>query len=295
MTEFAQQIVNALALGGTYALLALGLAIVFSVLGLINFAHGELMTIAGYAVFFLLAANLPFPVVFGLAMVVSALAAMAMERIAFRPVRGANGTTLLITSFAVALILQVALQNLISARPQAIVIPSWLNGTLNIGAVTLGRVQLMSMVAALVAVVALSLVLRRTTLGLALRAASADFPVVRLMGIRANGVVSSAFALSGLLAGLAGVLWVAQRGSVDPLMGFLPVLKAFIAAVIGGLGSLSGAVIGGFFLGFLEVFLQAYLPDGAQPYRDAVVLTIVVIVLTVKPNGLFSKVAEIKV
>jgi branched-chain amino acid transport system permease protein len=295
LTDFIQQCVNALALGGTYALLALGLAIVFSILGMINFAHGELMTIAGYTVFFVLAAGLPFPVGVVAAVLMGAAAGALMERTAFRPVRGASGTTLLITSFAVSLLLQVLFQNLISARPRPIAVPAWLDGTVSLGAVNVGRVQLVSMIAVLAAVLALTLLLRRTTMGIAMRAAATDFAVTRLMGIRANAVVSTAFALSGLFAGLAGVLWVAQRGSVDPLMGFLPVLKAFIAAVIGGLGSLSGAAIGGFLLGATEVFLQAYLPVGAQPYRDALVLLIVIAVLMFRPNGLFSQVAQVKV
>jgi branched-chain amino acid transport system permease protein len=295
MTDFLQQCVNALALGGTYALLALALAIVFSILGMINFAHGELMTLAGYTVFFTLAMSLPFGIVVLLALVVGIGAAVLMERAAFRPVRGASGTTLLVTSFAVSLFLQVLFQNLISARPRAIQVPAWLDGTLSLAGLNFGRIQLASMVTVLIGVLALTVVLRKTTIGIAMRAAAMDFTATRLMGIRANSVVSTAFALSGLLAAVAGVLWVAQRGSVDPLMGFNPVLKAFIAAVIGGLGNLSGAALGGLFLGAVEVFLQAYLPGDVQPYRDALVLVLVIGVLMLRPSGLFSQETQVKV
>ncbi|MDB4838034.1 branched-chain amino acid ABC transporter permease, partial [Marinomonas sp.] len=122
--------------------------------------------------------------------------------------------------------------------------------------------------------------------GIAMRAAAEDFSVARLMGIRANTVIAGAFALSGLLAGVAAVLWVSQRASVDPLMGFMPVLKAFIAAILGGLGSLRGAVVGGFLLGFIEIYLAAFLPPALQEFRDPIGLGIVVTVLLMRPNGL---------
>ncbi|MBL9052440.1 MAG: branched-chain amino acid ABC transporter permease, partial [Tabrizicola sp.] len=137
-----------------------------------------------------------------------------------------------------------------------------------------------------VSLAALTLFLKRTTMGQAMRAAAEDFQVLRLMGIRANRVIAVAFALSGALAGISAVLWVAQRGSVDPLMGFVPVLKAFVAAVIGGLGSLPGAVAGGFVLGVSEVLFQAFLPEALLPFRDAFVLSVVIAILIWRPEGL---------
>ncbi|WP_395676096.1 branched-chain amino acid ABC transporter permease [Inquilinus sp.] len=286
MDILIQQILNALSLGGTYALLALGLAVVFSVLGLINFAHGELMTIAGYTLFFAISAGLPLWLAVPAALAAAALAAVLMERIAFRPLRGANGTTLLLTSFAVSGILQVVFQATISARPRPVPVPEALAGAIAIGPYHLGVIQLLSIVTTVVMVGLLGLFLRRTLIGLAIRAASIDFPMTRMMGIRANAVIATAFAISGLLAGVSGLLWVAQRGSVDPLMGFLPVLKAFIAAILGGIGSLPGAVIGGFCLGFIEIGLQALLPDPVLPFRDAVALLLVILLLLCRPQGL---------
>jgi len=284
----AQQLVNALALGGTYALLALGLALVFSIMGLINFAHGELMTLAGYALCFALAAAYPFWVALPLALLAAIALALLMERVAFRPVRKASMATMLLTSFAVSAILRVAFQNLISARPLPVGVPAALTGALTVGSLQVGMIQALSLASTLVLLLLLLAFFRYTTFGIAMRAAAEDFDITRLMGIRANALIASAFALSGLLAGVAAVFWVAQRGSVDPLMGFLPVLKAFIAVIVGGIGSLAGAVAGGFLLGFIEIALRAALPAELMPYRDALALVLVILVLLVRPQGLLG-------
>jgi branched-chain amino acid transport system permease protein len=294
MDMFLQQLVNALSLGGTYALLALGLAVVFSIMGLINFAHGELMTAAGYGLIFSIMLGVPFALALPAAVLVAMLLAVLMERVAFRSVRGASGTTLLLTSFAVSAIIRVLFQNVISARPMPVPIPMALSGTIEIAGLHLGIIQAISILVTILMLVGLNLFLHGTVLGRAMRAAAEDFAIVRLMGIRANAVVATAFAISGLLAGVAGVLWVAQRGSVDPLMGFLPVLKAFIAAIIGGLGSLSGAVAGGFLLGFAEVFLQAFLPENLLSYRDAFAIVLVIAVLLYAPQGLLARKTVVK-
>jgi branched-chain amino acid transport system permease protein len=294
MEIIVQQCVNALSLGGTYALLALGLAVVFSVLGMINFAHGEILTIAGYVVFLGLVLGIPPALSVPLALIAAGFAAAAMERIAFRPLRGAGGTTLLITSFAVSGILQVLFQNFISTRPRPVPIPEFLAGAFAIGPFHIGVIQSLSIVTTFAMVGMLSLFLKRTSLGIAVRAAAVDFPITRLMGVNADRVILAAFVISGLLAGASGLLWVAQRGSVDPLMGFVPVLKAFVAAILGGIGSLSGAVVGGFFLGAIEIGLQASLPEPAQPFRDAIALLMVVLVLLYRPQGLFGAAQSVR-
>ncbi len=286
MDTLIQQSINALSLGGIYALLSLGLAVVFSIVRLINFAHGEIMTVAGYAIWFALAVSAPVPAAILSGLIIAALAAVAMERTAFRAMRGADVTTLLITSFAVSEIIKVLFQNGISARPVPVILPGWLTATVDLGVARVGMISIISIVAVTASLLALGFFLRRATLGLAMRAAAEDFAVVRLMGVRANHVVALAFAISGLLAGVAAVLWVAQRGSVDPLMGATPVLKAFIATVLGGLGSLPGAVLGGFVVGIVEVFLQAFLPEAAQPFREAISLSLIIALLVWRPNGL---------
>lgn len=289
MDYFLQQIINALAVGGTYALVAIGLAMIFSVLGLINFAHGELMTIMGYSLFYGLAAGLPFSVAIIAAVFVAVVAAVLMELIAFRSVRDADIVVMLLTSFAVSSILHIGFQNLLGARPKTIPVPEALSGAIVIGNLHFGKVSLFSIVLVSISLGLLTVFLKKSHLGISMRAAAQNFRVTRLMGVNANMVILVAFALSGLLASVAGLLWIFQRGAVDPAMGSVPAIKAFIAVVLGGLGSLPGAVVGGLVLGTIEVFLRAYLPDGVLPYRDAISLTLVIAIFTVLPNGLFGR------
>jgi branched-chain amino acid transport system permease protein len=286
MDYFLQQTINAIALGGTYALLALGMAVIFSIMGMINFAHGELMTITGYALFFSIVSGVAWYIAIPLSLLAGILAAMTMEFVAFRPVRGSSAATLLVTSFAVSGILQVLFQNLISTRPKAVPLPEFLSSSIALGPLTLGVNQMLSISATVITLAFLIFFFKKTFIGIAMRSAAEDFPVTRLMGIPANAVVSGAFAISGLLAAIAGILWVAQRAAVDPLMGFIPVVKAFIAAILGGLGSLAGAVAGGFSLGFIEIYLSAFLPQALQSYKEPLALLIVIFILIWKPNGL---------
>ncbi|MCY4206531.1 MAG: branched-chain amino acid ABC transporter permease [Roseovarius sp.] len=286
MDLLLQQIINALSLGGIYAMLALGLAIVFSIVRLINFAHGEIMTFGGYGIFLAMAFGFPPLAALTVGIGAALMMALAMERAAFRAMRGADVVSLLITSFAVSEILKVLFQNGISARPVPISFPASWSGTYQLAGMNIGVAPTVSILVTLTSLSLLTLVLRRTSIGMAMRAAAEDFEMLRMLGVRANRVVAVSFAVSGLLAGVAAVIWTAQRGSVDPVMGFFPVLKAFIATVLGGLGSLSGAVAGGFVVGLLEVLTQAFLPDGVSPYRDAIVLGAVIAILLVRPDGL---------
>jgi branched-chain amino acid transport system permease protein len=288
MDLIIQQAANALALGATYALLALGLSLVFSIMQLVNFAHGELLTVAGYALFFLAAINLPFAILVIGAVCFAVVVAVAMERIAFRPFRGASGSTLLLTSFAISVIIQLNFQNFVDPRGRPVPIPGVLRGAVSLFGVRIGVIQIVSLVTVIVVVIALSVFLHRTRLGISVRAAAQDFDATRLMGIRADAVTITVFAISGLLAGIAGVLWVAQRTTVDPFMGLTPVLKAFIAVIVGGMGSLVGGVVAAFLLAFLEIMAQAFLPPGIQPLRDGVVWIVVIAVLAIRPAGLFG-------
>ncbi len=293
MELVVQQFVNALSLGGIYALLALGLAIVFSIMGMVNFAHGEIMTLGGYAMWVATVAfGAPLPLVLAAALLTAMAAAAIMERVAFRPVRGSSGATMLLTSFAVSIILQVTFQNVISPRPRGIQLPPEMSQVIPVFGIGIGLIQLTAIVLVLVSLSLITLFLRRTTIGISMRAAAQDFEVARLMGIRADRVIATAFGISGLLAGVAAFLYVAQRGSVEPAMGLTPVIKAFIAAVMGGLGSLPGAVLGGFVLGFIEIMLQAWLPDAALPFKDAVALTIVIVILLWRPQGLLGRATD---
>jgi branched-chain amino acid transport system permease protein len=293
MEEFLQQVINAISLGGIYALLALGLAMVFSIFGLINFAHGELMTICGFTMYYAIKYGAPFLLAVLLGIAAAGVAALLMERIAFRPLRGSTIPVLMLASIAISGVLQVLFQNLISARPVPIKMPDFLSDSISIFGLQFGVMKLIAFGTTVVVLVVMSQFLKRTTIGLSMHAAADNFAVTRLMGIRADRVIGSAFVLSGILAGGAAVLWIALRGSVDPLMGLLPLFKAFIATIIGGLGSLSGAVAGGFLLGFIDVGLQSYLPGSLLRYQDAIAFGIVILVLLVRPHGLLGKPEQI--
>jgi branched-chain amino acid transport system permease protein len=290
MQETVQQVVNALSLGSIYALIALGVAIVFSILGLINFAHGEFLTVAGYAMFFLFSAGIPFVFIVPLAILSAAVAAVLLERIAFRPLRGSRPLTLLMTSFAASLVIQSIFLLFVGARPKALEFPGFVDSKLTIGSVSIQWLDIVTLLVMIAALAILTLYLRRTLTGIAMRSAADDFPTTRLMGIRANGVVVAAFVVSGALAGLAAVFYFASTPAVAPTSGFLPLLKGFIAAVIGGLGSLSGAVLGGFLLAGLEVSIEALLPGSLNAYVDAFVFTIVIALLLFRPNGILGSI-----
>jgi branched-chain amino acid transport system permease protein len=288
MVEFLQFLVNLLSLGGLYAMLALGLSLVFSVLGLINFAYGELIMIAGYSALFLGAAGLPLWVIVLLTILIVAVASVLTERIAFRPVRGAEAATLLITSFAVSFVLQNLASLFISPRPRGLAVPPALAQTISIGPLRVPPLEAVTVVTAFVVLGMLTVFLTRTTIGVQLRAAAEDLDMARLLGVRVNRVITAAFAVSGALAAIAGLLWLARTANVSPSAGFGPLLAAFIAIVIGGLGSLRGAVLGGFVYAALIVGLQSLLPTGLLAYRNAFAFGIVIILLLLRPRGLLG-------
>lgn len=288
-----QQVLNALSFGAEYALIALGLAIVFSIMGLVNFAHGEVIAFGGYSMVLVgtLVTGNPWILMIGV-IVACVLASVVLERVAFRTVRGADLTTGLLTAFGVSIILQNLFLLLGSPRPIAATQFIFLDQTLSIGSVRISSLQIYETFATVLAIIALLVFLRRATLGMAMRAAALDFEMVRLCGIRANRVIAGAFAISGLLAGLACIFIMARRGSVQPHMGFDPVLTAFVACVIGGFGSLPGAVLGGFLLGAAEVAVLVLLPQSAGGLAHAAVFTLVALVLIWRPDGLLSPARE---
>ena len=313
---FIQQVVNALSAGSLYALMAVGLAMVFGILRLINFAHGDLMMIAAYLAAFSLGAGLPLLVAIPIMVAGTVLVALLMERIAYRPIRGAPDVAMLLTSFAVGQILQngTLLTTRLADKPQQIAFPSpeGLGGVATIGSITVPQVNIISFVAGTVLLGLLTIFVTRTRLGLSMRAAAEDLMAAQLMGIKVNRVVAVAFAIGGALASVAGLLFAVQAGQINPYIGFTPVLKAFIAAVIGGFGSIAGAVVGGYVLGFLEVlataltglgellppgsvpdpvreFLQTWLPSSLASYRDAFVFVALILVLLVRPQGILGR------
>jgi branched-chain amino acid transport system permease protein len=288
-SEAAQQIVNWLSLGSVYALLAIGIAAVYAVLGLVNFAHGEVLVLAGFAMVLAGEAGWPWQTFIPVAVLTGGVVAVLMERIAFRPVRNAPPLTLLLTSLGVSLIIQNLLLFWRGPRPESIDIPNLTAHTFTIGSVIIQWVDVATILTTIVALVSLNLFLRKSVRGLAIRASAEDFSMTRLMGIRANTVITAAFAASGLLAGLAAFFYLGTTtGQVGYDYGFNPLLKGLVAAVIGGLGSLSGAVLGGFILAGLEIFFQVSLPAEQTPYSTAIVFGIAVLVLLFRPEGVLA-------
>jgi branched-chain amino acid transport system permease protein len=288
VSDFVQYLISALSVGGLYALMALGLVIVYGILRLVNFAYGELIMVAGYGLLLFGRSPLPWIIVAILSLIAALIAGVLMERIAFRPVRNTSPTTMLITSFAVSNLLQNIALLTISPRPRAPRLPSIFVQSKEIWNVRFQYVDVIGLVVSIVALVALTMFLRKTVMGLALRAAADDFTMTRLVGVKANMVIATAFAVSGFLAGIVALFWVGQRGQVWPAVGLQPVLIAFIASVVGGMESLKGAVVGGYILGFLTLGLQTWLPQGVNNYRDAVMFGIVIVMLVVLPHGLFK-------
>jgi len=284
MSEFLQHVVDAVSLGSLYALLALGIALIFGIMRLLNFAHGELIMIGGYGLWLLRGAPTVLQLAGAAALVVAA--ALIMERVAFRPLRGADAAVLLVSSFAVSFLLQNLAIVVFGSRAKGVELPAWLSDNVTIGDLRLPVLSIVTVVVTGVLLAALGLFFNRTSLGVQMRAAAESFSTARLLGVRANTVITAAFAISAALAAVAGFLLVAQGGTVTATMGSTPVLIAFVATIIGGLGSLKGAVYGGYFLGIVTVVLQVALPLTLRPYRDAFVYLAVIGVLLLRPQGI---------
>lgn len=277
---------DVLSLGSLYALMALGLVIVYGILKLVNFAYGELIMVAGYTLYLLNGSPLPWLVMAAVAIVMSILAGVATELIAFRPVRERSVTAVLITSFAFSTLLQNAALLLISPRARYVPLPEIFTQTIQIADVVVPIRNLMTIVAAILLLGLFALILRHTVLGIALRAAASQFRMARMLGVPANLVITTAFAISGLLAGVVSIFWLGRIGSVVPGIGLGPLLVAFIATVIGGMRSLPGAVVGGYLLALIDTTLNYLLPQNLLEFRDAFTFSLVIGILLWRPQGL---------
>jgi branched-chain amino acid transport system permease protein len=286
LTTLGQNLIDALALGSLYALIALGITLVYTVMGMMNFAHGEFIMLAAYALYVF--ADLPFAAAVAAALLTGIAVALLAERVAFRPVRSADLSAQLVTSLAVAAILQNVVTVAVDARAQSVETPASISESTSIGSLTVPNLEFVTLGLTAIVLGGLGWLLYRTRTGLAMRAAAENFDMARLLGIRADRVIAVAFATSGALAAAVGVLLVMQTGQVSPTMGLTPVLVGFVAVVIGGFGRMVGAVVGGLLLGILSSLLGVYLPEGLAPFRDAIVFTVPVLVLIFKPHGLLG-------
>ena len=286
MTELLQNLIDGLGRGSIYALLALGVAVIFGVMHLLNFAHGELITVSGYVAFWTISEGwswyLVTPIIIGTAIVTS----LVIERVAFSRVRGSSDFTLLLTSFGVHFVVSAIFLLYVSASVKTFSRPGWVTNTYSIGSLHIEVFDTVVIGVTLVTLLGTSWLIQRTMFGLALRAAASDFDTARLMGVRSDTVIRGAFALSGLLAGIAGVFWLMRAGNTVPSAGIAPMLKGVLAALIGGLGSLRGAVLGGFVLGLAEVLLRSRLPDSVASLTEGFVFLLIALLFIFRPQGL---------
>lgn len=287
-----QNAIDAISLGAVYALAALGIGLIFSIMRLINFAHGELIMIGGFTLYAL--GGQPYLVMGVAALIVVAILALGMERIAFRPLRKASPATLLIASFAVSYLVQHIVLMAFGSRPMGVDFLAQLGESIEFAGLRVPLLQLAAIVITLILLAVLALFFRHSRTGVQMRAAAEDFTMARLVGVRANRVIAAAFAISGVLASIVSLYLVAQTGTVSYKMGVNMVLIAFVASVIGGMGSLVGAALGGFLVGVVSVSLQAYLPVDLRPYREAFVFLAFIAFLLWRPQGLMTRRADME-
>ncbi|MHB9002758.1 MAG: branched-chain amino acid ABC transporter permease [Coriobacteriia bacterium] len=280
-------VLNTISLGSLYALISLGLVFVYGILKLVNFAYGEYVMVAGYGLFVLgTMSAVPWYLTVIISVGLAALMSYLTELVAFRPVRTKSLSAMLVTSFAVSIFLQNAILLAVSPRSRAVKLPALFSQTVSFLGATVPLRNLLVIATTVVLLVGLTLLMKYTVLGIAMRAAADKFTTTRLMGVPANMVISAAFLISGLLAGVAAVFWVGRSAAVDPVIGAAPLLIAFIAIVIGGMNSLVGAVVGGFVYGLLFNALSIVLPASMINYRDAVMFVIVILFLLFRPEGM---------
>mgnify|MGYP001446226365 CR=1 FL=1 len=286
MSELVDFLLGTLSLGSLYALMALGLVIIYGILRLVNFAYGELIMVAGYSLYLMNGSALPWLVMAAVAVVAAVLASVLTERIAFRPIRDKSLTAMLITSFAVSTLLQNAALLLISPRARVVPLPDIFSRSIEIAGQLVPIRDILAILATFVLLGLLTLVFNRTVLGIALRAAADNMRMTRMLGVPANLLISTAFAISGLLAGTVALFWLGRTASVTPGIGLEPLIVAFVATVLGGLNSLVGAVVGGYALAFLTVAINTFLPQDLVDYRQAFTFSLVILVLLFRPEGL---------
>ena len=285
-----EQIANGIILGSMYALIAIGFSLIYGIVRLINFAHGDVVTIGAFAMLASVAAiGAPFLISILIVLVVGAGVGVLIERVAFRPMRGAPQVTGFIASLAVAIIIENVGIMALSAQPRNFIVPAYLSTFIRLGSLQVRAIDLTIVLLTIVLMTALALFVRFTKVGMAMRATAENYEVARLMGINIDRMIMLAFAIGSALAAIAGLMWGSKYSQISPLMGLIPGLKAFVAAVIGGVGSISGAMLGGYVLGLAEVLFVGLLPPEYSGYRNVFVFSTLILILLVMPNGLLGR------
>ena len=281
------QLINGIALGSTYALIALGYTMVYGIIRLINFAHGDIFMLGAYfGLIAITTLNLSLIPALILSMAAAALVGITLDRIAYRPLRQSPRITVLITAIGASLLIQSLAQLIFGAYSRSYPDTAIPNKIIRKGSVIINNRQIIIFGTAILLMILLHLIVNYTKLGKAMRAVSMDKEAAQLMGINVDRIIAFTFAIGSALAAAAGILVGILYNSVDPYMGTLPGLKAFVAAVLGGIGIIPGAVIGGFLMGIAENLVVAF---GSSTYRDAVAFAILILILLIKPSGLLGK------
>ncbi|MDD7793152.1 branched-chain amino acid ABC transporter permease [Clostridium sp. 'White wine YQ'] len=286
---FMQHLTNGISLGSLYALIAIGYTMVYGILKLINFAHGDIFMMATYFAFFGVATfNLPWYFAFIIAIVITAVLGMTIEFTAYRPLRSAPKISVLISAIGVSFLLENLAIVLFGGMPKAFPTPDIFTNVVTIGGVSIQNLTFIIPVVTIVLLFVLLYLVNHTNVGMAMRAVSKDVDTARLMGINVNRIISFTFAIGSALAAVGAMMWSVKYPQIIATMGIIPGLKCFIAAVIGGIGDIKGAVIGGFILGIGEIMIVAFLPS-LTGYRDAFAFILLIVILLFKPTGIMGK------
>jgi branched-chain amino acid transport system permease protein len=292
---FLQNLANGLSLGSLYALIAIGYTMVYGILRLINFAHGEIFMLAPYFLFYgLLIFHLPWWASFIIAIALTAVTGMLSERIAYRPLRDAPRISVLISAIGVSFFLQNLAIVIFTVIPKPFFRPKFFKNIYQFGDVRIQSTLIASVVVSAIFLALLIYIVYRTKTGLAMRSISTDIETSRLMAVNVDKTISITFIIGSALAAVGGILWGLRFPQLFPFMGMMPGLKAFIAAVVGGIGNIPGAMLGGLFLGMSEILFVAFLP-ALSGYRDAFIFLILILILLFKPDGILGKNVQEKV
>ncbi len=289
LTLFFQQLINGVSLGSLYALIAVGYTMVYGILRLINFAHGDLLMVSAYAAIYGIALfSLPWFLSFPLAIIATGAVGILLDRAAYKPLREAPRISLLISAIGASFLMENLALVIVGGVPKPFPRPDFFSPVIKIGALHIQVLTIYSPIMTLILVLGLLYIVYKTKAGKAMRAASRDFEATRLMGINLDRIIALTFLLGSTLAGAGGIMWAMKYPQINPFIGVIPGLKAFTAAVLGGIGNIAGAVIGGFVLGLFEILIVALLP-GLAEYRDAFAFLLLIVVLLFRPTGIMGE------
>ena len=289
MNIFLQQLVNAISLGSLYALLAIGYTMVYGILRLINFAHGDIFMLSTYIAFYAMTSFLlPWYVSFSIAIVLTVVFGILLEKGAYRPLRNSPRISIMISAIGASFLIQNLAIVIFGGRPKAFPSVPIFSNIIQFFGISTSSVSVIIPIVTIIVLIVLGYIINQTKMGMAMRAVSRDYEAARLMGINVNTVISFTFGIGSGLAAIGGVMWGLRYPQLIPLIGLMPGLKCFIAAVVGGIGNVKGAVIGGFILGFGEIMIVA-ASSALSGYRDAFAFILLIVILLLKPAGIMGK------